>query len=65
MIITRRVIIAGRNLMAHWRKTSCFVAAISLGVCALNVVGGYYEYNFWGLKQSLIRSQYGKTAVST
>ncbi|MDR0624223.1 MAG: FtsX-like permease family protein [Treponema sp.] len=55
--------IAGRNFAAHWRKTWAIVAAAGLGVCALILVGGYYENNFWGLKQSLIRSQYGHLQI--
>ncbi len=46
-------------LVAHRRKTWAIVASVALGVTALFLVGGYYEYNYWGLKQSLIRSQYG------
>ncbi|MDR1178768.1 MAG: FtsX-like permease family protein [Spirochaetaceae bacterium] len=61
--ITHRIKIAGRNLMAHWRKTWAIVAGIGLGICALTLVGGYYEYNFWGLKQSLVRSQYGHLQI--
>ena len=59
----RAVILAGRNLTAHWRKTWAIVAAAGLGVCALILVGWYYENNFWGLKQSLIRSQYGHLQI--
>ncbi|MDR1277499.1 MAG: hypothetical protein LBK02_01975, partial [Treponema sp.] len=61
--ITHTVKIAGRNLAAHWRKTWAIVAGIGLGICALTLVGGYYEYNFWGLKQSLVRSQYGHLQI--
>jgi len=50
--------IAFHSLVAHRRKTWAIIASVTLGICALILVGGYYEYNYWGLKQSLIRSQY-------
>ncbi len=54
---------AFHSLVAHRRKTWAIVASVALGICALILVGGYYEYNFWGLKQSLIRSQYAHLQI--
>jgi putative ABC transport system permease protein len=59
----KSILIAFRSLIAHRRKTWAIVVSVALGVAALFLVGGYYEYNYWGLKQSLIRSQYGHLEI--
>lgn len=59
----QEILIAFHSLVAHRRKTWAIVASVTLGICALVLVGGYYEYNFWGLKQSLIRSQYAHVQI--
>lgn len=59
----QEISIAFHSLVAHRRKTWAIVASAALGICALVLVGGYYEYNFWGLKQSLIRSQYAHLQI--
>ena len=33
-------------------------AGIVAGIACIMILGGYYEYNYWGLRESLIRSQY-------
>jgi putative ABC transport system permease protein len=50
---------AARSLAANRRRTAAVAASLACGVCALCLIGGYYEYAYWGLAQSLIRSQYG------
>jgi putative ABC transport system permease protein len=55
--------VAFSSLIAHRRKTWAILASVALGTAALFLVGGYYEYNYWGLKQSLIRSQYGHLQI--
>jgi putative ABC transport system permease protein len=50
---------AGRNLFANKRRTAAMLASLVCGVLSLFLVGGYYQYTYWGLAQSLIRSQYG------
>jgi putative ABC transport system permease protein len=57
------VTIAFKSLAAHGRKTWAMVLSITVGICSLVLVGGYYEYTFWGLKESLIRSQYGHLQI--
>jgi putative ABC transport system permease protein len=52
-----------RSLLAHRRKTWAVVASIGLGISALLLVGGYYEYNYWGLSNSLIHSQYAHLQI--
>lgn len=59
----KEIRIAFHSLLAHRRKTWAIVASVTLGICALILVGGYYEYNYWGLKQSLIRSQYAHLQI--
>jgi len=50
---------AGRSLGANLRRSAAVTASLACGVAALCLIGGYYEYTYWGLAQSLIRSQYG------
>jgi putative ABC transport system permease protein len=50
---------AARSLAANRRRSLAVAASLACGVCALCLIGGYYEYTYWGLAQSLIRSQYG------
>ncbi|MDR3115965.1 MAG: FtsX-like permease family protein [Treponema sp.] len=63
MMKAYHVTIAFKSLAAHRRKTWAIVLSITVGICALVLVGGYYEYSFWGLKESLIRSQYGHLQI--
>ncbi len=50
---------AGLSLGANLRRSLAVTASLACGVAALCLIGGYYEYTYWGLAQSLIRSQYG------
>jgi putative ABC transport system permease protein len=34
------------------------MSCIAAGICAILIIGGYYEYNYYGLRESLIRSHY-------
>lgn len=49
---------AFRNVVRNKRRSALTVASIVAGVVSIIVIGGYYEYNYWGLRESLIRSQY-------
>lgn len=49
---------AARNVVRNKRRSAVTVASIIAGVVSIIVIGGYYEYNYWGLRESLIRSQY-------
>jgi len=40
------------------------MAGIMAGVTCILIVGGYYEYNYWGLRESFIRSQYGHIQIT-
>jgi putative ABC transport system permease protein len=55
----RLAIEAARGLAANRRRSIAVAASLACGVCALCLIGGYYEYTYWGLAQSLIRSEYG------
>ncbi len=55
----RILIQALRNLVAQKRRTIAVVVSLACGISALCIIGGYYEYSYWGLAQSLIRSDYG------
>jgi putative ABC transport system permease protein len=55
----RVAIEAGRNLALHKRRSLAVLASLVCGVLALCLIGGYYQYSYWGLAQSLIRSEYG------
>jgi putative ABC transport system permease protein len=48
-----------RNLKANGKRSLAIVASIACGVAALCLIGGYYEFTYWGLGQSLVHSQYG------
>jgi|GEM_PF-243850 len=50
---------AARSLASNGRRSVAVVASLACGVSALCLIGGYYEYTYWGLAQSLIRSRYG------
>ncbi len=50
---------AARSLAANKRRSIAVAASLAFGISALCLIGGYYEYSYWGLAQSMIRSEYG------
>ncbi len=48
-----------RQLAADKRRSVAVIASLACGIITLCLIGGYYEFTYWGLSQSLIRSQYG------
>lgn len=52
-----------RSVLLHIGKSRAVAGSIAAGVAALFLIGGYYEYNFWGLKQALIRSRYAHLQI--
>ena len=52
-----------RNLLKNRRRSSAIVVSLACGVAALCLIGGYYQYAYWGLSQSLVRSQYGHLQI--
>lgn len=51
--------LALRNLLRHRKRTSLGLAAISFGVVALLLAGGFIEWNNWALRESTIQSRLG------
>lgn len=45
------------NIFRNSRRTILTAACIVSGFLTIVMVGGYYEYNYWGLRESMIRSQ--------
>jgi putative ABC transport system permease protein len=54
---------ASRNLAKNRRRSSAVAISLACGVVALCLIGGYYQYTYWGLSQSLVRSQYGHLQI--
>ena len=51
--------LALRNLLRHRRRTVITLTAISFGVIALLLVGGFIEWAFWGMREGVIQSRLG------
>lgn len=49
---------AARNLALHRKRTLAIAASLACGIAALCLIGGYYQYTYWGLGQSLVHSKY-------
>lgn len=45
------------NIFRNSRRTTLTAACVISGFLTIVMVGGYYEYNYWGLRESMIRSQ--------
>lgn len=59
----RDLSMAIRNLGRNTRRTILTLLTIAAGLSSLMILGGYYEYNYWGLRESLIRSQLGHLQI--
>lgn len=55
--------LAFRNLTRHRKRTALGLTAISFGVTALLLAGGFIEWNNWALRESTIQSQLGHIQV--
>ncbi|MCX7655978.1 MAG: FtsX-like permease family protein [Treponemataceae bacterium] len=53
-----------RNIWRNPRRSLLTMAGIMAGVTSILITGGYYEYNYWGLRESFIRSQYGHVQLA-
>ena len=62
-VIMNEMAMAVKNLGRNTKRTVLTLLTISVGLTALMILGGYYEYNYWGLKESLIRSQLGHIQI--
>lgn len=53
----RLYVLSLRNLLRKPKRTGLTLATIIVSLSTLMILGGYYEYNYWGLRESFIRSQ--------
>ncbi|HTF98156.1 MAG TPA: FtsX-like permease family protein [Cellvibrio sp.] len=51
--------LAFRNILRHKRRSLMTLLAIMTGVIGIVIFGGFVEANYSGLRESVIRSQYG------
>jgi putative ABC transport system permease protein len=51
--------LAFRNILRHRRRSLMTLLAIMTGVIGIVIFGGFVEANYSGLRESVIRSQYG------
>lgn len=51
--------LALRNLFRHRKRTAIALGAISFGVIALLLAGGFIEWIFWGMREGAIQSRLG------
>ena len=54
---------AWRNVLRHRRRSLVTLLAVVSGVGGVVVFGGFVEANYTGLRESVIRSQYGHLQV--
>ncbi|MEJ2646624.1 MAG: ABC transporter permease, partial [Gammaproteobacteria bacterium] len=52
-----------RNLARQRARTAIAVSAISFGVIALLLAGGFIQWIFWAMRESTIASQLGHIQV--
>jgi putative ABC transport system permease protein len=57
--------IAFRNVFRNTRRTALTVLVISFGAAALLLSGGFFAYNFDGLRETTIRNGLGHLQIST
>ncbi len=57
--------IAFRNVFRNTRRTALTVLVISFGVTALIVSGGFFSYNFDGLRETTIRNGVGHLQIAS
>ena len=51
--------LALRNIFRNSRRTIITLCSITMGGTAIILVGGYIDYNFWGLREVTIHSELG------
>ena len=55
--------IAARNILKHRRRSLVTVLTVVTGMCGIVLFGGFFEANYTGLRESVIRSQYGHVQI--
>jgi len=59
------VLIAFRNVFRNTRRTALTLLVISFGAAALILSGGFFAYNFDGLRETTIRNGLGHLQIAT
>jgi len=52
------------NIFRHRGRTATAVSAISFGIIALLLAGGFMEWIFWAMRESVIQSQLGHIQIA-
>lgn len=52
-----------RNLARHKRRSALGVAAVSAGITALILAGGFVDWMLWAMREDMIRSQFGHIQI--
>ena len=55
--------VAWRNILRHKRRSIFAILTIVVGVANIVMFGGFVEANYIGLRESIIRSQYGHLQI--
>lgn len=55
----QRVTLAWRNVIRHRRRSGSAILAVSAGVIAMLLAGGFIEWSLWYGRDAVIRSQFG------
>jgi putative ABC transport system permease protein len=55
--------IAWRNILRYRRRSLVTILTVVAGVCGITLFGGYVQANYTGLRESVIRSQYGHLQI--
>ena len=63
MSITFLLKVAWRNILRHRRRSVVTLLAVVSGVASVVVFGGFVQANYQGLRESVIRSQYGHLQI--
>lgn len=58
------LLLASRNLLRHRMRTGLALGAISFGVIALMLAGGFVEWVFWAMRESAIQGRLGHVQVT-
>ncbi len=56
--------LAFRNVVRQRRRSLLALAAVSFGVIALLLAGGFIEWIFWGMREDTVRSRLGHIQIS-
>ncbi|MBK8015827.1 MAG: ABC transporter permease [Betaproteobacteria bacterium] len=55
---------ASRNILRQFRRSAFGLVAVATGVIALVLASGFFEWNFVGMREGIIRAQIGHVVVA-